>query len=504
MGGPILAIGFHLSSNVRCTLQILRGSIGFGCIQGSRRGAFIVGWFIWPLGACVRPVRGACWVWPRVGGPTNATVPTDWGRGRSSFPWGRGCWSGLWDGSVGGAHYASFYMPGGSSVGRLLGAVEIAVFLLFFYIFDAVTNAIGSRGTEMSVRGAGIPLRRVLGRVRRRASCLFVCSGGVSIGRHASVHISRGPISRILGGLLKGGVTCRVRNVRVVLSSGERGRATVTRRTGGVRIGNGIASVTNRPIVNTDVLRGKAAGNVMASFGNSFSLGMGPNTILIISCVNCSTRRMGIVPKGILGVGVGRSTRLLSRIIMINCKARGGIGLANTVRAISTSIVRGHPVHDTASTLRNAMSKLAMASNANGPKRFTSFGVQNGASIGDTNTLIVVSKVPKSVGAMGPRSVRAVSILGSTTSTTVCNTETTRKIILIAAGGKASRGIGMRCAKGFSFGAPAHLPRDGAKLSRTLLSGITFAGTKLTIPFSRGTVSTVGSPGAVTVPGNGR
>lgn len=238
------------------------------------------------------------------------------------------------------------------------------------------------------------------------------------------------------------------------------GRATsnddcgIARRVRVRAIANMMMSTGNRPVVNTDIMRGKAAGKVMASVSNGFSLGMGMNAALRVAFMKCRPRSIGTA--GDVGIILGRSGRLLSRIMIMNCKARGGTGLAKTMSAMSIDgALRTHPRSSISGTLRNMMPKLAVAGADKGLGDGPAVAVHNAKALdGDTadGPLVIMSNIPvSSVSCLGARSVSGVSILGSTTSASVCNAETTFNIVLMAAGstGGAS-GIAVGCAGGFS------------------------------------------------------
>ncbi len=63
------------------------------------------------------------------------------------------------------------------------------------------------------------------------------------------------------------------------------------------------------------------------------------------------------------------------------------------------------------------------------------------------------------VKGVGPGSVRDVAILGSTSTTTVCNSRTTGNIVIIAAGENRTKDASIDCSKAISIGAgPSHDP----------------------------------------------
>lgn len=218
------------------------------------------------------------------------------------------------------------------------------------------------------------------------------------------------------------------------------------RRTGGVA--NAMAS-TVKPIVNTGMLRGKAAGNIVASVSNGFALGIRPKTAVIISFVNCRPRRVIMNGRADFGVRLGRSARLLSRMIMINCNMRGGGLIANTAIRMGNRSVTGLGAARTLNTLRDRSPNMGVRTISNRPNSKFGVGVHNtNAGKGATPICIVSNMTNNSVGTLGPTSVRHVSILGSTTSYTVCNSDNTGNIVLVAAGRNGMKGISMSCSKG--------------------------------------------------------
>ncbi len=196
-----------------------------------------------------------------------------------------------------------------------------------------------------------------------------------------------------------------------------------------------------RPVVNIAVVRRNAAGKIVASVskGCHLRIGKATGTALRFSCIKVRRRGRIIAPRaGILGIVVSRGTRLVSRIIIITCKAHGGKAVTNSMSAIGTSGVRGIPATKFSRTLRKRTPNLAMVSGSKRPDGTTSFRVQKAGSVGSKATpLFVLSKVPvsdTSFGALDPDSVRSMAILGSTSSASVCNTQTTGNMIIVAAG----------------------------------------------------------------------
>lgn len=265
-------------------------------------------------------------------------------------------------------------------------------------------------------------------------------------------------------------------------------------RDSAVGMGNIIGS-TVKPIVNTDMIRGKGtAGKAVASVSNGFSLGIPSSTALAVDFVNCGAMRLPITKGASFAIALGRSDRVLSRIMIMNFNARGGIGLANSIKLTATGRVRTHPMTGTARTLRNLMPNLRVAAGANRLSGGVSVGVHNGNAVNsnsDKDPLVLVSNVRNSVGAIGPRSVRGVSMLGSTTTSSVCKSHTPFNIVLIAAGGNGSNGPAVGCGGDFHFGDPIGLPRVVSSCAFTGCFGRTTHGNRSGTRFSSAIVRRV-------------
>lgn len=225
----------------------------------------------------------------------------------------------------------------------------------------------------------------------------------------------------------------------------------------GRSMSNAVGSPMKRPIVNTDVLRGNAAGNAVASFSNGFALGITPKTALIVSCVKCGGRRVGIVPKGSLGVVLRRSARALRRIIMINCNIRGGSSIANSIASMKGRHLKGLPIAGMLRTIRNTTTNIAVARASSVPNSTPSTLIHNRGSVGTgSKPCVIISNIPvdgskNALGSVGPGSVRSVRVLGSTSTATVCNAGNTGNIVLVAAGHNASNGPAVHCGKCFKI-----------------------------------------------------
>lgn len=97
---------------------------------------------------------------------------------------------------------------------------------------------------------------------------------------------------------------------------------------------------------------------------------------------------------------------------------------------------------------------------------------------------MLISKIPEGVDSVRPSRVRAFSILGSTTTATVCNTRKTGNMMLIAAGHNHIRGTGVSFGARRAVSSPAHLPRFMNSTSCLDLCGRTLHGSNRKPRFS--------------------
>lgn len=228
------------------------------------------------------------------------------------------------------------------------------------------------------------------------------------------------------------------------------------------RIGNVIASGAKRPLVKIGMIRGNAAGNIVASFGKRFALGMTRKGALMFSCINCAARRVAM-GKSSLGVVVRRSSGALSRIIMMNCNDVDHGSMADSVAAIGTSGLGMKICSSPKRLLRNGIPNLAMMRDDSPASNATSVSLHKTSSLHANTTVrpcCIVSNVPNvSLDLVTPRSVRDVSMLHSTSTATVCNSGTTGNMVLVAAGGNdGDRRASMGCDTCLTFsGVTGHL-----------------------------------------------
>lgn len=219
--------------------------------------------------------------------------------------------------------------------------------------------------------------------------------------------------------------------------------------TRGVAIAKRIISIASRPVVNTDMIMGNAAGKAVASFSNGFALSIRGKRALRVSCVKCITRSMGMVNGRPIGIIVTRSARALSRIIIMNASV-GGDSLAKTITDIDSGILRRGPIAGMGRTLRNHITNIFVSRPAH-PASSTSVGVHNVGAVGKSaSPVCIVSNVIVSgsfskFGTIGLGSITSVRILGSTSTATLCNSHNSGNIIIVAAGGNGGNRNGISC-----------------------------------------------------------
>lgn len=263
-------------------------------------------------------------------------------------------------------------------------------------------------------------------------------------------------------------------------------------RRGNAAVGNIIMSRRNRPVVNTDIMRGNGTGgNAIASLSNGCVLRLGGDgTPIMISCVKCGD--MAVI--GNNGIALRTSGGLLSRLIIMNCNARGGTALANSMSSVNDSRLDGVTTAGVAGTLTNGATNMVTGAHANRPNTSsTGVLVHNGNAVNSASPLVMMSNITShSFNHLGPSSVRDVSMLGST-STTVCNTHTTGNIVLIAAGHNGTNGIRIGCSNAMSFSRPAHVPGVLGTCRCTACAGRFSGGQNTTLACPRRTLRGVGS-----------
>lgn len=229
---------------------------------------------------------------------------------------------------------------------------------------------------------------------------------------------------------------------------------TFTRRNNG-GVAKRIVSRGGRPVVKMDVLVINASANAIASFSNGCALGMPRNGgRLRFSCIKC---RAGVITlpadNSMLGMRVGDSSRMLDSMIIVKCKARQGDSLANSMAGIDDGSFGVKLIDSPRRLVGKGVSNIRVVSGDNSPATKDAVHIHNNTSLGtDGSPLVILSNIPLRrnnvdkgskgfLDLVGPGSVRDVAVLGSTSSATVCNSHTSGKMVLVAAGGKASSGL---------------------------------------------------------------
>lgn len=341
-----------------------------------------------------------------------------------------------------------FWLVGCWFVGGGEGTVLLIKTLLYLGL------GVFSRGVPLGV--GGMSIGGTVARLGRGDKCSFICvTKSLSAGGVISVSTRR--LRRIVRRVLrKRGISCRVGSGGVVVQGGRMRRSVLGR--GGLRsVSKLIVSIVKRPVMKIGIVRGKAAGNAVASVGNGFLLGTPTGTALVVDFVNCGALTIGLRKRGGIGVALGRSLRRLSRIIIINCKARGGSDLATSITAIPTGRLDGRVKRSITTTLRKETPKMRVLRGKKRTKTSVGVLIQKTNAFNTARPLCIVSNTFSGgkLGSLGPSSVRSVRVLGSNSTTTVCNSHTTGKIILVAAGRNRGNGTGIRVSTGCSLRAPS-------------------------------------------------
>lgn len=194
-----------------------------------------------------------------------------------------------------------------------------------------------------------------------------------------------------------------------------------------------------RPLPNISMRLGKTSSNAVASVSKGCSVRTPIGNALIFHFMKVGAIRRPIGGQGIVGIALSSRDGRLRRMVMMTCTATGGCDFAKTTSAVGTNRVRGLRASDMSHMLRNAMSNMRTDTTDNRPKASTRVHVHNVNSVGTSDTpLCIISNIPFSndIGSVGPSSVSSVAILGSTTSTTLCNSHNTGNIVVVAAGRK--------------------------------------------------------------------
>lgn len=185
------------------------------------------------------------------------------------------------------------------------------------------------------------------------------------------------------------------------------------------------------------------------------------NKMLMFSCVKVDARRITVKGRGIVGIALGFSARGVSRIMIMNCNRRGGTDIVNSVSAVSVTNI-GIPNSSVSDMLTKRLTKIMTVGHAKRPKGTdtTSFCVQKMSSFANNGApLMLMSKVRQSLSLMSMRSVTSFSVLGSTSTSTICNIQKTGNMVLVAAGGKTRNGPIVGTEMRTNFARPAGVPR---------------------------------------------
>lgn len=199
------------------------------------------------------------------------------------------------------------------------------------------------------------------------------------------------------------------------------------------------------------MLMGNASVKTVSSVSNGFALRMpSPGSMLVVSCVKCRACRMVINGGASFGVMLRSRVGTLSRMIMMTCKSRGGRAMANTMDVVGDDRLITTPMTGMAGTLINGLPKMiARRPNKHPNRSTTAVLVHNGSAFGSTSPLVVVSNMRRrSFSRLSTGRVRDLSMLGSTSSATMCNVHNTGNIVLVAAGENGRKGPGVSIATG--------------------------------------------------------
>lgn len=332
-------------------------------------------------------------------------------------------------------------------------SVEGRLVVLVLMLLYTPISTRGGRGL-VALGFAGVPLSRTVPGIRGRDKCAFFCrSRRVSVGRGIDLGIGGravgGAVTTLLG---KAGIGFRVSTARVVLCA-KGGGGTVSKRPRGVS--NAMVSRDNRPVVKTGIVIRKADANIVASLSKGCAVGTPTKDGLGVSCVNCIARAMGTNEGD--AMGLIRSDGALTRIIMVNCNARHGSSLAKNLMSMSRGGLGVVGDDGLVSHLTKRVPNLDMAANSTGPKTSRALHMHNRGSLDTSGTpLVMLSNVPcgNSLDSVSPGVVRDLDILGSTSTTTVCNSHNSGNIVLVRSGGNGGNTPRIACGKRFEVSRP--------------------------------------------------
>lgn len=205
--------------------------------------------------------------------------------------------------------------------------------------------------------------------------------------------------------------------------------------------------------------------------------------------VKCRPEGVGINGRAAVGISLRRTASDLRRMIIITCNTRGGIAVAKSMTSIGVKDL-GAPITGLDGTLRNGITNVVSMRSDNRPKcSGSAFAVHKvNAFAKGASPLMVMSNIRHSsigsackntCGGVSPRSVIDVSLLGSTSTATMCNTGNTGNIVVVAAGHKSMNGPGVSVGTRANFAGFAGIPRVLDNISCVVLCGRDHQGSKL-------------------------
>lgn len=369
-------------------------------------------------------------------------------------------------------------------LGGFVGVNLVAFLTAAYVVVSSFTGDDCTRTARVSVSIRGAALGRMFERVREGDRFMVFClRRSMSSGEGMSLGIGGRAMSGILSGMLTGaGGSCLVSSGRVFVAGGSGVTSpnvpTITRR--GVAIGKIMASVGNRGLPNTAIMMRNAPEKTVASVSNACAVSMGGGRGLAFSCLKVTDRAVTIKSGGVVGMALGRGRSVLRRMAVITFKGRGGRDMVSSVRAMRIGSLE-IPSDGLAATLSKHVTKIVSCRADNRPKRSgTRFFVHNMASFNTKgmSPLVLVSGIRMSSGSLSqlrPSSVRDFSVLGSTATATLCNTHNTGNMVLIAAGRKGRKGVGISFHMRGSFSSPAGGVRVTSPVACVQLTGRTMA-----------------------------
>lgn len=136
----------------------------------------------------------------------------------------------------------------------------------------------------------------------------------------------------------------------------------------------------------------------------------------------------------------------------MNCNDSGGHSLVTSMSAMGTRRVSGVPIAGVTRNLTNHSPNLVMRTGNNNIGTAPSVDVHNN----NAPLFIVSNMIHDSISFHGlsPSSVRSVSVLGSTSTATICNSHTSGNVIRMIAGDNGTNEVDVSCSFGVSFSRP--------------------------------------------------